>query len=873
MAPQDPQLAERLSDMGKVVQQLQGLGSDLVRATGEIRTQLEHCHGQTQTVGGIVNECVKALDDHTTNLRQAATAREHLQAAGLALESTVAQVKATLQAHQDSLVHAVSKFEERATTLESRVNVLDTALGGLRGRVEQVERTTTANQRKVQQSLQEHTREIAAMQHFLSNIRGVPEHLTDLQARVYTLEGPDARARVVPDPTADYNVRLQSVENKVAQLKRVPQAVHSAMLPTRGATVTPSKLLEAEGRMQTAAEQCVRQHYTTLHERFTSLEQEVSRRVTSVELAQAALQAKPEVALPPEPTTGSSYEPLEHQVCELDSRVTGVQDDLWQLQATVGGLVHLTRSPGKPQASAAPVWGLGAPVDTASPLWAEVPSATPATTVEPGASCGVYAAGSYAREAPLTLTTTYPAPPPLHGGEILERQPVPQPAAPPHPGVESWAGGGGHVGQIRFFCLHNWLDSQDKFDPFAFLDYLENVGDGEVGVSFKVRPSGVPDNRRAFEEVLLDDIPSTNSTTAPGSLFGGLLGPQLAALLDPNQLKATQANTRRPTWDGEGATARDYWRDWLLYENNVNHMQPEHLQKEALLQNLPASRQNVLRKRCTRRLIGYQELKTLVKTQIDRAMANYGASKNWEDIVPPHPATANSLTEWFDDWGQAGARVRGGVSHHMAKRQFLKAMYVSNAYEGHLDAMVFEEAKQNSRFSYLKAFCFILPRQVSKKRAKVTKQNIVGEARAVNAIQPHGRGQPCGRGKGKGGADTGTPNPTPGNGGTGTPDPRQCTACGRTGHTEAQCWERHPHLRPAGKGKGTGAGDGIPPGTAAPGNPPPGGPRPQVPYCPECGRGRHPPELCWQKHPELREAAMRAGKAGKGRGAGRGKGQ
>ena len=95
MAPQDPQLAERLSDMEQVVQQLQGLGSDLVRATGEIRTQLEHCHGQTQTVGGIVKECVKALDDHTTNLRQAATAREHLQAAGLALESTVAQVKAT----------------------------------------------------------------------------------------------------------------------------------------------------------------------------------------------------------------------------------------------------------------------------------------------------------------------------------------------------------------------------------------------------------------------------------------------------------------------------------------------------------------------------------------------------------------------------------------------------------------------------------------------------------------------------------------------------------------------------------------------------------------------------------------------------------
>ena len=89
--------------------------------------------------------CVKALDDHTTNLRQAATARGHLQAAGLALESTVAQVKATLQAHQDSLAQAVGKFEGMATTLESRVNNLDTALRGLCGQVQQLDRLSRAS--------------------------------------------------------------------------------------------------------------------------------------------------------------------------------------------------------------------------------------------------------------------------------------------------------------------------------------------------------------------------------------------------------------------------------------------------------------------------------------------------------------------------------------------------------------------------------------------------------------------------------------------------------------------------------------------------------------------------------------------------------
>ena len=59
-------------------------------------------------------------------------------------------------------------------------------------------------------------------------------------------------------------------------------------------------------------------------------------------------------------------------------------------------------------------------------------------------------------------------------------------------------------------------------------------------MSPKVRPSEVPDNGRAFEEVLLDDMPLTNSTTAPGSLWAGPLGPQLAASSDPNELKATQ---------------------------------------------------------------------------------------------------------------------------------------------------------------------------------------------------------------------------------------------------------------------------------------------------------------------------------------------
>ena len=83
--------------------------------------------------------------------------------------------------------------------------------------------------------------------------------------------------------------------------------------------------------------------------------------------------------------------------------------------------------------------------------------------------------------------------------------------------------------------------------------------------------------------------------------MAGLYGPQLSALLDQDQLKATLVNTHCPSGDGEAATARKYWRDWAA----INHMQPENLQKGALLQSLPASRQNILRKRCTPCLFDY----------------------------------------------------------------------------------------------------------------------------------------------------------------------------------------------------------------------------------------------------------------------------
>ena len=179
-----------------------------------------------------------------------------------------------------------------------------------------------------------------------------------------------------------------------------------------------------------------------LDERFRSLEQEVCRRVTSVKLVQAAWQARPEVAPPPDPTTGSRSAPLEHQVCELNSLVTEVQDDLWHLQATVGGLVHLCTSPGEPAATAA--WVVG----PRRPVRGYHGSSGGRRTISDHYyhrrawySCGIHTAWLGARATPTSIATTYSPPPPLHRDEDPESHPIPQNAALLHPRADSCAEG------------------------------------------------------------------------------------------------------------------------------------------------------------------------------------------------------------------------------------------------------------------------------------------------------------------------------------------------------------------------------------------------------------------------------------------------
>ena len=103
---------------------------------------------------------------------------------------------------------------------------------------------------------------------------------------------------------------------------------------------------------------------------------------------------------------------------------------------------------------------------------------------------------------------------------------------------------------------------------------------------------------------------------------------------------------------------------------------------------------------------------------MDLALANCGASKNWEDIVPSHQPISHSPTDWFDDWCQACARLHAGVNHSLATGHFLKALFTSNAYEEHLNMMLFKEAKKNGKFLFLEALCFISLRLVTKKRTK-----------------------------------------------------------------------------------------------------------------------------------------------------------
>ena len=48
--------------------------------------------------------------------------------------------------------------------------------------------------------------------------------------------------------------------------------------------------------------------------------------------------------------------------------------------------------------------------------------------------------------------------------------------------------------------LH-WLDHDGKFDPFTIPDYVDIVGDGDLGVTLEVRTMGIPDTGRGLRWV------------------------------------------------------------------------------------------------------------------------------------------------------------------------------------------------------------------------------------------------------------------------------------------------------------------------------------------------------------------------------------
>ena len=75
VAPHHPQVVDPLNQMGHVVHQIPGLCSDFVERGG----QLQQSQRQNQPRGNTRNGCVKAVDDHTNNLKQAAFAPEHPQ--------------------------------------------------------------------------------------------------------------------------------------------------------------------------------------------------------------------------------------------------------------------------------------------------------------------------------------------------------------------------------------------------------------------------------------------------------------------------------------------------------------------------------------------------------------------------------------------------------------------------------------------------------------------------------------------------------------------------------------------------------------------------------------------------------------------------
>ena len=412
------------------------------------------------------------------------------------------------------------------------------------------------------------------------------------------------------------------------------------------------------------------------------------------------------------------------------------------------------------------------------------------------------------------------------------------------------------------------FDDEGKLEPGA----IEHFPQGEELP--KIEPIMGLLRGFAFSEAPTPSGPSLTPTPVdvyPGGggipWYGpGVYNTTATPLLDPRALKEVQVWDVVPTWDGDGVKARDWVLSYARWERDVGVALGEGKLIKTLLGAILKDAADPIEKRVIRRNLSFAQVKEDVWRNVNCRVNRYVPDHVFHALTVAKNCSAGDLSNFMEDFIYWDSQVREGVTFGHARQRILDALIHHN---GLIYEIYNEENKSGGlEFTYLTLYLFcqaeIRQKDAVKrnqdfqkwrslpldKRSNVASLTFIGAQpvkEQVNGIweseappsandsqvfEPpdewdewyaNAIGQPV------------VPKKGP-----------KCPFCGFSGHTEDNCWKKHPHFRKplifkTSKPKsGTGRGNPTLKGTGSPKE------------CFHCKMTGHLVDQCWKKHPHLK---------------------
>ena len=298
-----------------------------------------------------------------------------------------------------------------------------------------------------------------------------------------------------------------------------------------------------------------------------------------------------------------------------------------------------------------------------------------------------------------------------------------------------------------------------KENPLTWLQVAPYVKDGHfvrnmvrrsadnMKMKYRVRPTGVPDDMRAFKEVravpLMDELQKylKDSGEAPRT-EQGMFGTQTNSWLDPQVNEVLKKMAKVPTWDCERATQEAWIKRFNEWRADYAERFDEKHQSDILLAAL--TNEDVRDRHAKNRRREGLSLEELWQDITGRRMVNiHKPGAKWRRrALPNEPLTTLSWTDFMNDWSEEGSLVRGGVTHRQARDRLIKELrrHVKECPQDAATKAAYNKIYRvqadhgGLEFNYWELFMHVMPFLSSAEYAEMEEEFLTDEAASVRAV-------------------------------------------------------------------------------------------------------------------------------------------